>query len=156
MLTNQDLFFRFVVIPCCFFDLNGSRYQFPKGAPDGKYKAYQEYICNIIEICGYELQKEILRIPSTKNVALVGMTRKRKREPQTCHSVHNDQQSDGQGNENKDDQDCREQVDELVRRSGLFVARISDKDKQVLQRERQSARLLTRELAQEQELEHKI
>ncbi|KAG0287690.1 tRNA methyltransferase 44, partial [Dissophora globulifera] len=32
---------RFAVIPCCFFDLNGSRHQFPKGAPEGKYKAYQ-------------------------------------------------------------------------------------------------------------------
>src|SRR5688572_11424104 len=71
--------FRFVVIPCCFFDLNGSRYQFAEGAPDGKYKAYQGYISRVIETCGYELQTEVLRIPSTKNIALVGMSRKRKR-----------------------------------------------------------------------------
>ena len=67
------------VIPCCFFGLSGSRYQFPKGFPDGKYKAYQDYIVSIIDTCDYELQTEILRIPSTKNVALVGSERKKRK-----------------------------------------------------------------------------
>ncbi|KAI7822556.1 hypothetical protein BC939DRAFT_453637 [Gamsiella multidivaricata] len=120
---------RFVVIPCCFFDLNGSRYQFPKGAPEGKYKAYQEYICSIVDACGYHLQTEMLRIPSTKNVALVGMTRKRKRYV---------------GGEDAEGQQCHERVDSLVRQSGVFVARISDKDKQIMQKSKQTTKMLTR------------
>ncbi|KAF9950264.1 tRNA methyltransferase 44 [Mortierella alpina] len=123
---------RFVVIPCCFFDLSGSRYQFPKGAPEGKYKAYQDYICSVINTCGYELEVEILRIPSTKNVALVGRSlKKRKRE-----DVDDDEE------EKKDVELSRRKksVDELVLRSGLFVARISDRDKQILQKTKQEER----------------
>ncbi|KAF9983626.1 tRNA methyltransferase 44 [Mortierella antarctica] len=117
---------KFVVIPCCFFDLNGSRYQFPKGAPEGKYKAYQDYICNIINTCGYDLEVEILRIPSTKNVALVGRSlKKRKREDV---------------DEEDPERSRKQTVDELVLRSGLFVPRISDKDKQILQKSKQEER----------------
>ncbi|KAF8985643.1 tRNA methyltransferase 44, partial [Entomortierella lignicola] len=127
---------RFVVIPCCFFDLNGSRYGFPKGAPEGKYKAYQNYICNIINDCGYNLETEILRIPSTKNVALVGKTKTDRKGPES--------------------EQCSpdEKIDDLVRRSGLFVARVSDKEKQELQKSRQAAKLMTRE-HNEESLHHK-
>ncbi|KAF9135160.1 tRNA methyltransferase 44 [Mortierella sp. 14UC] len=135
--SRSNPFTRFVVIPCCFFDLNGSRYQFAEGAPDGKYKAYLGYISRVIETCGYELQTEVLRIPSTKNIALVGMTRRRKR---------------GQvgSNEGDDEEEGRERtrrrVDELVERSGLFVARISDKEKQAAQKAKQTAKLAKEEL----------
>ncbi|KAF9116577.1 tRNA methyltransferase 44 [Mortierella sp. AM989] len=123
---------RFVVIPCCFFDLNGSRYRFPKGAPDGKYKAYQDYICSIISTCGFILQTEILRIPSTKNVALVGMA--------TSYSKEEEHEQNS----------CKKKVDDLVGRSGLFVARISDKEKQALQKSKQAAKLQSREHGEEQ------
>ncbi|KAG0236334.1 hypothetical protein B0O80DRAFT_501717 [Mortierella sp. GBAus27b] len=143
---------KFVVIPCCFFDLSGSRYQFPKGAPDGKYKAYQEYICSVIETCGYELEKEILRIPSTKNVALVGMIKKRKREQISNSITHKDQQhqqSNAKASDGIEDyEDCYQQVDDLVRQSGLFVARISDKEKQELHKSRQTTKLMAREQAE--------
>ncbi|KAF9108093.1 tRNA methyltransferase 44 [Mortierella sp. GBA35] len=122
---------RFVVIPCCFFDLNGSRYQFAEGAPDGKYKAYQGYISRVIKTCGYDLQTEILRIPSTKNVALVGMTKRRKR----------GDDEDEHDDEEEDREQTRRRVDELVARSGLFVARISDKEKQASQKAKQAAKL---------------
>lgn len=114
------------MIPCCFFDLNGSRYQFPKGAPEGKYKAYQDYICSVIDTCGYDLEVEILRIPSTKNVALVGRSqKKRKRE----------------GVDEEEAERSRKQlVDELVLQSGHFVPRISDRDKQILQKSKQEER----------------
>ncbi|KAG0215504.1 tRNA methyltransferase 44 [Mortierella sp. GBA30] len=121
---------KFVVIPCCFFDMNGSRYQFPKGAPEGKYKAYQDYICEVIDTCGYHLETEILRIPSTKNVALVGRSRKRKR---------------GEYDDKEDEEAQMRRVDTMVMQSGLFVPRISDKDKQVLQKSKQSAKLTAKE-----------
>ncbi|KAF9951120.1 tRNA methyltransferase 44 [Mortierella alpina] len=117
---------KFVVIPCCFFDLNGSRYQFPKGAPEGKYKAYQDYICSVINTCGYDLEVEILRIPSTKNVALVGRSQKKRK---------------WEGVDHEDMERSRKQlVDKLVLRSGLFVPRISDKEKQILQKTKQEER----------------
>ncbi|KAF9274364.1 tRNA methyltransferase 44 [Mortierella alpina] len=103
-----------------------NRYQFPKGAPEGKYKAYQDYICSVIDTCGYDLEVEILRIPSTKNVALVGRSqKKRKRE----------------GVDEEEAERSRKQlVDELVLQSGFFVPRISDRDRQILQKSKQEER----------------
>ncbi|KAG0077618.1 tRNA methyltransferase 44 [Podila epicladia] len=130
---------RFVVIPCCFFGLAG-RYQFPNGAPDGKYKAYQDYICSVIETCGYHLQTEILRIPSTKNVALVGMTRK------TAKRTFDDMVNSGDDQEDPAEimdeyHEFTEQVDDLVRQSGLFVPRVSDNQRQKLQKVKREVRL---------------
>ncbi|KAF9919925.1 hypothetical protein FBU30_010359 [Linnemannia zychae] len=146
---------RFVVIPCCFFDLNGSRYQFAEGAPDGKYKAYLGYISNVIATCGYELQTEVLRIPSTKNIALVGMSRRRRRrdhetlslsEKETQRIKLNDRYSIGEEEEEEQDDGeeeeararTRRRVDALVDKSGIFVARISDKEKQASLKAKQS------------------
>ncbi|KAG0025865.1 tRNA methyltransferase 44 [Podila clonocystis] len=132
---------RFVVIPCCFFGLAG-RYQFPNGAPDGKYKAYQRFICSVIETCGYNLQTEILRIPSTKNVALVGMARK------TAKRSFDDMIRSGDDDDKAEDPavvmdeyyEFTEQVDDLVRQSGLFVPRVSDNQRQKIQKVKQEAR----------------
>ncbi|CAG8623275.1 2640_t:CDS:10 [Cetraspora pellucida] len=67
----------FMVIPCCFFALSGSKYTFEKQIiSSGKYKAYQEYIHEIIYKCGFIVEYDWLRIPSTKNVAMVGRKRK--------------------------------------------------------------------------------
>ncbi|KAG0260219.1 tRNA methyltransferase 44, partial [Linnemannia exigua] len=127
---------RFVVIPCCFFDLSGSRYQFAEGAPDGKYKAYLGYISRVIETCGYELQTEVLRIPSTKNIALVGMTRRRRRRGEDGGDKEGEVDEAEEGRER-----TRKRVNELVKKSGLFVARVSDKEKQASQRAKQTAKL---------------
>ncbi|KAK3832106.1 MAG: hypothetical protein JOS17DRAFT_742989 [Linnemannia elongata] len=131
---------RFVVIPCCFFDLNGSRYQFAEGAPDGKYKAYQGYISRVIESCGYELQTEVLRIPSTKNIALVGMTRKRKHGSSDDTNALGERYGEGGDEEGDERVRILRRVNELVDKSGLFVARISDKEKQAFQKTKQIAK----------------
>jgi len=65
-----------MVIPCCFYSLSGSKYTFPNQIiTSGKYKAYQEYIQDIINECGFVTEIDWLRIPSTKNVVLVGKKR---------------------------------------------------------------------------------
>ncbi|KAG0042861.1 tRNA methyltransferase 44 [Gryganskiella cystojenkinii] len=134
---------RFVVIPCCFFGLSGSRYQFPKGFSEGKYKAYQEYICEIIDLCDYELQTEILRIPSTKNVALVGSGRKFKRK--RGEEGKKDQSSKGTDDyEELAETQRKKKIADYIAASGEFVARISDKDKQELQKSKQAAKLSAR------------
>ncbi|CAG8516072.1 12426_t:CDS:10 [Funneliformis caledonium] len=67
---------KFMVIPCCFYSLSGSKYTFPnKTITSGRYKAYQEYIEDIIKKCGFITEIDWLRIPSTKNVVLVGRKR---------------------------------------------------------------------------------
>nr|CAG8532662.1 2992_t:CDS:2 [Entrophospora candida] len=56
--------------------LHGFKYTFNnKKITNGKYKAYQEYIKEIIEQCGFTLEYDWLRIPSTKNYAMVGRKR---------------------------------------------------------------------------------
>ncbi|KAJ2778504.1 tRNA(Ser) Um(44) 2'-O-methyltransferase [Coemansia interrupta] len=62
----------FIVIPCCPHDLSGSKMTFPAMAGQSKYHLYVNYIVDLASKCGFEVEKEYLRIPSTKNVAIVG------------------------------------------------------------------------------------
>ncbi|KAI6249400.1 tRNA (uracil-O(2)-)-methyltransferase [Erysiphe necator] len=69
----------FIVIPCCSHDLNGAR----KRAPYVKnhfnkcssYALLVEWVSQIVMDCGWEVEKEVLRIPSTRNTAIIGRTR---------------------------------------------------------------------------------
>ena len=71
----------FLAIPCCSHDLGGARTRYgpqkPKEQrPRQKQSAYQtlcEYVERLSEEVGYETKKEYLRIPSTRNVAIIGM-----------------------------------------------------------------------------------
>ncbi|KAJ1735065.1 tRNA(Ser) Um(44) 2'-O-methyltransferase [Coemansia sp. Benny D160-2] len=67
--TNQT---KFIAIPCCPHDLSGQKMAFPLTAGQSKYHAYVQYICGLAADCGFSIEKEFLRIPSTKNVAIVG------------------------------------------------------------------------------------
>ncbi|KAJ2770939.1 tRNA(Ser) Um(44) 2'-O-methyltransferase [Coemansia nantahalensis] len=68
----------FVVIPCCPHALSGARMPLVAAAGQSKYHAYVGYITDLAAQCGYEAEKESLRIPSTKNVAVVGRRRTRR------------------------------------------------------------------------------
>ncbi|KAH8661874.1 uracil-O(2)--methyltransferase [Xylariales sp. PMI_506] len=69
----------FIMIPCCSHDLSGSRYRAP--APKGHDKASSAYaslvawVSQIAADCGWEVETEMLRIPSTRNTGLVGRKR---------------------------------------------------------------------------------
>ncbi|KAJ2002838.1 tRNA(Ser) Um(44) 2'-O-methyltransferase [Coemansia thaxteri] len=65
----------FVVIPCCPHDFSGRKMTFTTAAGQSKYHAYAAYICDVAKRCGFEVEREYLRIPSTKNLALVGRRR---------------------------------------------------------------------------------
>lgn len=57
---------RFFVLPCCFFDFVG-RYQ----RRQSKKTQYREYLDFVLEVglsCGFHVQEDCLRIPSTKRV----------------------------------------------------------------------------------------
>ena len=61
----------YFLLPCCFYDLFG-KYQRIKQ----KVSQYRDYLDYIFEIgqnkCGFEVQEDKLRIPSTKRVCFIG------------------------------------------------------------------------------------
>ncbi|KAJ2499544.1 tRNA(Ser) Um(44) 2'-O-methyltransferase [Coemansia sp. RSA 1972] len=66
---------KFVVIPCCPHDLSGKKVPLKANAGQSKYHIYVKYICDLSDQCGFQTEREYLRIPSTKNVAILGRAR---------------------------------------------------------------------------------
>src|SRR4051794_24356597 len=56
-----------MVIPCCRFELSRPF--------SGRFKEYLVYLESIMRQCGFHVEYEHLRIPSTKNIAMVGRRR---------------------------------------------------------------------------------
>jgi hypothetical protein len=66
-------FSKFWVLPCCFYQL-GRKFDspVPKG---GRYRAYLNYVKEMAEQCGFLVQEDAIRIPSTKNICFIGIDR---------------------------------------------------------------------------------
>jgi tRNASer (uridine44-2'-O)-methyltransferase len=69
----------FIMIPCCSHDLSGARFRAPAPKQSGKspsaYSSLVEWVVQIASDCGWEVEREMLRIPSTRNTGLVGRRR---------------------------------------------------------------------------------
>ena len=73
----------FIIIPCCMYGLDAAKVNRslpevtvePGQEPVGRYGRYVEWIQNISHLCGWHIEREVLRIPSTRNIALIGITR---------------------------------------------------------------------------------
>lgn len=69
----------FIMIPCCSHALSGARFRAaaPKGAAisTSAFASLVAWVSNIARECGWEVEKEMLRIPSTRNTALIGRRR---------------------------------------------------------------------------------
>ncbi|XP_034193171.2 putative tRNA (uracil-O(2)-)-methyltransferase isoform X1 [Osmia lignaria lignaria] len=65
---------RFFLLPCCPYELNGTKYQ-RCCASKSQYSEYIEYIKNLSNECGFETHLDKLRIPSTKRICLIGWKR---------------------------------------------------------------------------------
>ncbi|KAF2263452.1 DUF1613-domain-containing protein [Lojkania enalia] len=77
----------FIAIPCCSHNFNGARFRAPsktppkenKGAKSGKqpsaYASFCSYVGSLTSTMRYVEEKEYLRIPSTRNVAIIGRNR---------------------------------------------------------------------------------
>ena len=69
----------FIMIPCCSHDLTGARFRAP--VPKDKKKAHSAYsslcswVTQIATDCGWVAEQEMLRIPSTRNTAILGRKR---------------------------------------------------------------------------------
>lgn len=66
----------FMMIPCCSHTLTGNRFRAPppkdKAASKSTYSSLCSWVTEIAEDCGWQVEKEILRIPSTRNTAFIG------------------------------------------------------------------------------------
>ncbi|KAM0333036.1 hypothetical protein ACHAQA_001693 [Verticillium albo-atrum] len=69
----------FIAIPCCSHDLGGAKYRAPpprdKTKSTSAYSSLVDWVARIAEDCGWTVETEMLRIPSTRNTALLGRTR---------------------------------------------------------------------------------
>ena len=61
---------KFVIIPCCFFDLDGKRSS-DYHEKLGRYESYLLKVESMCRDCNFVPEREVLRIPSTKNVAIL-------------------------------------------------------------------------------------
>lgn len=62
---------KYFILPCCTFDFNG-KWQGKVEKKLGRYHSYLGYLTTVGKECGFEVEKEVLRIPSTKNEAHIG------------------------------------------------------------------------------------
>ncbi|XP_050829647.1 probable tRNA (uracil-O(2)-)-methyltransferase isoform X1 [Serinus canaria] len=63
----------YFVLPCCFFDFHGkySRRQSKKT----QYREYLDFVAQVGFVCGFHVEEDCLRIPSTKRVSFIGKSR---------------------------------------------------------------------------------
>jgi tRNASer (uridine44-2'-O)-methyltransferase len=69
----------FIAIPCCSHNLTGSRFRAPPskeaGVSSSAYASLVVWVSKLAEDCGWKLEKEMLRIPSTRKACLLGRER---------------------------------------------------------------------------------
>lgn len=69
----------FIMIPCCSHKLTGERFRAspPRDKSKGKstYASLVDWVMQIAEDCSWEVEIEMLRIPSTRNTCLLGRKR---------------------------------------------------------------------------------
>ncbi|KAI9474570.1 tRNA(Ser) Um(44) 2'-O-methyltransferase [Coemansia sp. RSA 990] len=75
IIAARSTMSNFVVIPCCPHELSGKKMPLKAAAGQSKYHTYVKYIKELAEQCGFITEQEYLRIPSTKNVAILGRKR---------------------------------------------------------------------------------
>ncbi|CZR51803.1 related to tRNA (uracil-O(2)-)-methyltransferase [Phialocephala subalpina] len=69
----------FMMIPCCSHALSGARFRAPStnssGPPSSAYASLVAWVAKLATDCGWDVEKEMLRIPSTRKCALIGRRR---------------------------------------------------------------------------------
>ncbi|KAL7818683.1 DUF1613 domain-containing protein [Trichoderma aethiopicum] len=69
----------FIMIPCCSHSLAGDKFRAPpprdKAKARSTYASLVDWVSGIAEDCGWKVETEMLRIPSTRNTCLLGRTR---------------------------------------------------------------------------------
>jgi tRNASer (uridine44-2'-O)-methyltransferase len=72
----------FIAIPCCSHNLTGAKFRAPPpkeiGASSSTYASLVAWVSDVASDCGWEVEKEMLRIPSTRNTAILGRAKNSK------------------------------------------------------------------------------
>ncbi|KAG8453449.1 hypothetical protein GDO86_000179 [Hymenochirus boettgeri] len=63
----------YFVLPCCFFNFYGKYNR--KSSKKTQYREYLDFVKEVGHRCGFNVEEDCLRIPSTKRVCLIGMSR---------------------------------------------------------------------------------
>ncbi|XP_034291883.1 probable tRNA (uracil-O(2)-)-methyltransferase [Pantherophis guttatus] len=64
---------RYFLLPCCFFDFYGKYNR--RQSQKSQYREYLDFVTEVGNVCGFNVEEDCLRIPSTKRVCLIGMSR---------------------------------------------------------------------------------
>ncbi|ETE61930.1 putative tRNA (uracil-O(2)-)-methyltransferase [Ophiophagus hannah] len=64
---------RYFLLPCCFFDFYGKYNR--RQSQKSQYREYLDFVAEVGTVCGFQVEEDCLRIPSTKRVCLIGMSR---------------------------------------------------------------------------------
>ncbi|XP_070614216.1 LOW QUALITY PROTEIN: probable tRNA (uracil-O(2)-)-methyltransferase [Erythrolamprus reginae] len=64
---------RYFLLPCCFFDFYGKYNR--RQSQKSQYREYLDFVTEVGAVCGFRVEEDCLRIPSTKRVCLIGRTR---------------------------------------------------------------------------------
>ncbi|EHK22534.1 uncharacterized protein TRIVIDRAFT_191285 [Trichoderma virens Gv29-8] len=71
----------FIMIPCCSHNLTGDKFRAPppqdKTKAKSTYASLVDWVSRIAQDCGWKVETEMLRIPSTRNTCLLGRARTR-------------------------------------------------------------------------------
>ncbi|KAI9499658.1 hypothetical protein BDB00DRAFT_795015 [Zychaea mexicana] len=139
---------KFMVIPCCFYGLDGTKRLVLNtsandsdssrdkeeeeekkkkkmtggGSGGGKYKAYTRYVKDIATQCGFQVEQDHLRIPSTKNIAVVG---RKRLDPSLASSADR----------------MAAAIRAIETAGSAFVPRKNDRDKELERRERKRSKI---------------
>ncbi|XP_030306499.1 probable tRNA (uracil-O(2)-)-methyltransferase [Calypte anna] len=63
----------YFVLPCCFFDFHGKYIR--RQSKKTQYREYLDFVVQVGSVCGFHVEEDCLRIPSTKKVCLIGKNR---------------------------------------------------------------------------------
>ncbi|NXG27448.1 TRM44 methyltransferase, partial [Dromaius novaehollandiae] len=63
----------YFVLPCCFFDFRGKYRR--RQSKKTQYREYLDFVSQVGFVCGFHVEEDCLRIPSTKKVCLIGKNR---------------------------------------------------------------------------------
>ncbi|KAM3938670.1 putative tRNA (uracil-O(2)-)-methyltransferase [Leptodactylus fuscus] len=77
---------RFFVLPCCFFSFYGKYNR--RSSKKTQYREYLDFVIEVGTQCGFVVEEDCLRIPSTKRVCLIGKSR--------CYSAAEEPRADAQ------------------------------------------------------------
>ncbi|KAK7475025.1 hypothetical protein BaRGS_00033706 [Batillaria attramentaria] len=73
MAARSSYSCNYFVLPCCHHDFNQRFSSKAKGL--SQYRTYLTYVAQVSEVCGFQVEEDTLRIPSTKRVCHIGRHR---------------------------------------------------------------------------------